>query len=122
MSKIRINELARVLEVKPQKIIEVLPELGVSEKKTHSSSIDEDVAVLLKRHFGIDSPEPRPSTASDEFPEERGKNVPREVSAEHQEMDPAIAETSNPSDAPVRPPQETAKEGPPAPHSLGPLR
>src|SRR5882724_11214647 len=122
MSKISINELARVLEDKPQKIIDVLPELGVSEKKTRPRSIDEDVAVLLKRHFGIDSPEPRPSTGSDEFPEERGEDVPTEVSAEHQEMEPAIAETSTPSAAPVSPAQETAKEGQPAPQSFGPVR
>ena len=44
MKKIRINELARELEVKPGVIIDLLPELGVQEKKTHSSSIDEDVA------------------------------------------------------------------------------
>ena len=44
MKKIRINELARELEVKPGVILDMLPELGVQEKKTHSSSIDEDVA------------------------------------------------------------------------------
>ena len=44
MKKIRINELARELEVKPSVILDLLPELGVTEKKTHSSSIDEDVA------------------------------------------------------------------------------
>src|SRR5260370_1304751 len=48
MKKIRINELARELEVKPNRILELLPELGVQEKKTHSSSIDEDVAVIVK--------------------------------------------------------------------------
>ena len=36
MSKIRINELARELEVKPNVILELLPELGVMDKKTHS--------------------------------------------------------------------------------------
>ena len=49
MKKIRINELARELEVKPNKILELLPDLGVQEKKTHSSSIDEDVAIQIKR-------------------------------------------------------------------------
>src|SRR5947199_9559742 len=48
MKKIRINELARELEVKPNKILELLPELGVQDKKTHSSSIDEDVALTVK--------------------------------------------------------------------------
>jgi translation initiation factor IF-2 len=48
MKKIRINELARELEVKPGVILDMLPELGVQEKKTHSSSIDEDVAIALR--------------------------------------------------------------------------
>ena len=53
MKKIRINELARELEVKPGVILDLLPEFGVSEKKTHSSSIDEDVAISVKdRLFG----------------------------------------------------------------------
>ncbi len=51
MKKIRINELARELEVKPGVILELLPELGVAEKKTHSSSIDEDVALLLRERL-----------------------------------------------------------------------
>ena len=57
MKKIRINELARELEVKPGVIIDMLPELGVQEKKTHSSSIDEDVALELKHRLtGPDAP------------------------------------------------------------------
>src|ERR1051325_8669716 len=57
MKKIRINELARELEVKAHEILDRLPELGVSEKKTHSSSIDEDVAIKLRRLYGFDTPE-----------------------------------------------------------------
>ena len=53
MKKIRINELARELEVKAHEILERLPELGVQEKKTHSSSIDEDVAIKLRRLYGF---------------------------------------------------------------------
>ncbi|HUA21816.1 MAG TPA: translation initiation factor IF-2 [Bryobacteraceae bacterium] len=49
MSKIRINELARQLEIPSHEILEMLPELGVAEKKTHSSSIDEDVAEKIRR-------------------------------------------------------------------------
>src|SRR3954454_15143513 len=57
MKKIRINELARELEVKAHEILELLPELGVAEKKTHSSSIDEDVAIKLRQHYGQDIPD-----------------------------------------------------------------
>ena len=49
MSKIRINELARELEVKPSVILDLLPELGVADKKTHSSSLDDDVVLNLRR-------------------------------------------------------------------------
>src|ERR1700678_3201917 len=49
MSKIRINELARQLEVPSHAIIDMLPELGVTEKKTHSSSVDEPVAEIIRQ-------------------------------------------------------------------------
>jgi len=51
MTQVRINELARELEVKAKVILEYLPELGVSEKKTHSSSLDTDVADKVRAHF-----------------------------------------------------------------------
>ncbi len=52
MNKIRINVLARELEVKAHELLDKLPELGVTEKKTHSSSIDDDVAEKLRQIFG----------------------------------------------------------------------
>ena len=39
---------ARQLEVPSHAIIDMLPELGVTEKKTHSSSIDDDVAEKIR--------------------------------------------------------------------------
>src|ERR1700685_3879464 len=51
MSKIRINELARQLEVKSREVIDKLHELGIAEKVTHSSSIDEDKAETLRRYY-----------------------------------------------------------------------
>jgi len=50
-NQIRINELARDLEVKAKAIIDYLPEAGVTEKKTHSSSIDVDAAERVRKHF-----------------------------------------------------------------------
>ncbi len=58
MGKIRINELARELEVKPNKLLELLPQFGITEKRTHSSSVDDDVADRLRRHFGFLPQEP----------------------------------------------------------------
>jgi translation initiation factor IF-2 len=49
--QIRINELARDLEVKAKLIVDYLPEAGVKEKKTHSSSIDLETAEKVRVHF-----------------------------------------------------------------------
>src|SRR5690242_21239064 len=48
-NQVRINELARELEVKAKAIIDLLPGFGVTEKKTHSSSIPVDVAEKVRR-------------------------------------------------------------------------
>src|SRR5580704_3822479 len=55
MSKIRINELARQLEVKSREVIDKLHERGITEPLTHSSSIDDDNAEKLRRYFGGDT-------------------------------------------------------------------
>src|SRR6266404_3762361 len=49
VNQVRINELARELEVKAKAIIDLLPGYGVTEKKTHSSSIPEDVAEKVRK-------------------------------------------------------------------------
>ena len=51
MNKIRINELARQLEIPSHSILDMLAELGVTEKKTHSSSIEVEAAVKVREHF-----------------------------------------------------------------------
>jgi len=50
-NQIRINELARELEVKAKVILDYLPEAGVTEKKTHSSSIEVAAAEKVRKHF-----------------------------------------------------------------------
>ena len=87
MKKIRINELARELEVKAHEILDRLPELGVTEKKTHSSSIDEDVAIKLRRLYGFEVPD---------YVAEAHEEGPSEPAAEPQaEMRGELAETSS---------------------------
>jgi translation initiation factor IF-2 len=49
--KIRINDLARELEVKSKAILDVLEEVGITEKKTHSSSVEDDEAEKIRKHF-----------------------------------------------------------------------
>jgi len=70
MSKIRINELARQLEVKSREVIDKLHELGIAEKVTHSSSIDEDVAEKLRRYYRGE-----PLTAEPESPARNGSRA-----------------------------------------------
>src|SRR3974390_957594 len=55
MSKIRINDLARELEVKSKAILDVLTEVGVTEKKTHSSSLEDFEAEKVRGHFRAQS-------------------------------------------------------------------
>jgi len=51
LRKVRINDLARELEVKSKLILDVLPKVGVVERKTHSSSIEEDEAGRVKKYI-----------------------------------------------------------------------
>src|ERR1700747_3714818 len=51
MSKVRINDLARELEVKSKAILDVLTEVGVTEKKTHSSSLEEHEAEKVRQRL-----------------------------------------------------------------------
>ena len=41
MSKVRINDLAREMEVKSRQVLDILAELGLAAGKTHSSSLEE---------------------------------------------------------------------------------
>jgi translation initiation factor IF-2 len=111
MIKIRINELAREIEVKAHLIIEILPSLGVSEKKTHSSSVDEDVAEKLRKHFGAGSPEEREAKPAPV--EAAAVEAPAPVVPAAAEP-PAPVETVSPRPAaPIRPPL-----APPAPGTV----
>ena len=66
MVKMRINELARELEVKPGVILELLPELGIQEKKTHSSTIEEEVVLEVRERLaGLNSAESSDEEASE---------------------------------------------------------
>ncbi len=51
MQKIRINDLARELEVKSKSILDALSKVGITEKKTHSSSLEADEAEKVRKHF-----------------------------------------------------------------------
>ncbi len=120
MKKIRINELARELEVKAHEILDRLPELGVAEKKTHSSSIDEDVAIKLRRLLGHEVPglELAAETPAEEAAPEAVQTRP-EVATPEAAAEPGEALTEAPTlagevrpvsgGAPIRPPLATGR-------------
>jgi len=54
MGNIRINLLARELEVKSHLILEYLAVLGI-EKKSHSSALDDELADKVREHFRVSS-------------------------------------------------------------------
>src|ERR1700690_2953601 len=105
MSKVRINELARQLEVPSHAIIDMLPELGVSEKKTHSSSVDEPVAEIIRQRVQrggavINAMRHAESSVAvaEEEPVERVSN--HESPARHEPPPPAAPEHPVPVQAP----------------------
>jgi len=123
MKKIRINELARELEVKAHEILDRLPELGVAEKKTHSSSIDEDVAIKLRRLYGFDAPDLQPETsshtASEVAPEPDEAEYKPAARVREAEKAPApAAEVKPAAEAPATP--KIAEPPMPAPASVTP--
>jgi translation initiation factor IF-2 len=61
MSKVRINDLAREMEVKSRQILDVLAELGLGAGKTHSSSLEADEADKVRAQFARSD---RPSGSS----------------------------------------------------------
>ncbi len=102
MKKIRINELAKELEVKSKVILDVLPELGFTEKFTHSSSLEDDVLFKIRKYFGFETGEaPPPSAPAEREPAIETKPEPEAVSAK---------ETAAPEPAPVAPLAEAAAQ------------
>ncbi len=126
MKNIRINELARELEVKPKVIIDLLPELGVSEKKTHSSSIDEDVAHLVRKRLGFEVEPARRDGEEAPAAEVRPEAQP-EVEAQESRPEPetAVALEETPqaaAQADGEPEAAPATPAPPPPARSAPIR
>ncbi|MEJ2006913.1 MAG: translation initiation factor IF-2 [Acidobacteriota bacterium] len=135
MGSIRINELARELEVKSRVILDCLPELGITEKKSHSSSLDDESADKVRAHFrgeqaGTEPAAPKPLEAAPAeerpasrgtkpaaAPEEPGKHP--EVHLPRQSFTKSLAEIKAAARKRVAPraPARPSKEAP-APHTL----
>jgi translation initiation factor IF-2 len=117
-NQIRINELARELEVKAKAIIDYLPEAGVTEKKTHSSSIDVDAAERVRKHF-------RDAAEEEAAAEQKAvvEKAAKDAAAKAARLKPAVIAPPPPlpvaaaPHAPVvsAPPSPAAAPAPPAP-------
>jgi translation initiation factor IF-2 len=117
-NQIRINELARELEVKAKAIIDYLPEAGVTEKKTHSSSIEVAAAEKVREHFrrlAQEEVEAEQKAAADK--------AAKEAAARAARMKPAAATPPAPPPA-VRPHPAPVVESPrataPTPSAVAP--
>src|SRR5260370_38184403 len=110
-NQIRINELARELEVKAKAIIDYLPEAGVTEKKTHSSSIELDAAEKVRKHFhevaDAEAAAERAAAAAEKAPKEAAIKAARARSA-------APPAAKPPAAAPAPGPRIPAPRQPPA--------
>jgi translation initiation factor IF-2 len=126
MKKIRINELARELEVKPGVILDMLPDLGVQEKKTHSSSVDEDVALELRRRLVAEGSVRTAEDRSNGNAYDGDRESDRESESVTQALPPERQETARETSSPVGAPPEpsalpspsTAPAAPAAPVSI----
>src|SRR5579862_4136130 len=102
--KVRINDLARELEVKSREILEVLPKIGITEKKTHSSSIEEDEAERVKKYFAEQSPAPsRGSRSSAALSDEFKPRIDLSHISKPGDVLKAITQRTAPPPAPARP-------------------
>src|SRR5689334_4067972 len=112
MGKIRINDLARELEVKSKAIVEFLPEIGVTDKRSHSSALDEEHADRVRAHFrGLSEPGGAPPVEAKKAPAAAPKAAP--IAAAPTPEEPAVAHPVHvePSKAPeVRPMTRTIAE------------
>ncbi len=117
-SKIRINDLARELEVKSKSVLDYLHEIGHPDKKSHSSAIDEDLAAQVRSHFvqtgGEPAKESKPSVTAQAQPTGIAKPEPLKVPAFHHEP-PQIARTMEQIKADARKATMPVRPAPPIP-------
>ncbi|HEY0794566.1 MAG TPA: translation initiation factor IF-2 N-terminal domain-containing protein, partial [Acidisarcina sp.] len=109
MSKVRINDLARELEVKSRAILDSLDAVGVIEKKTHSSSLEGDEAERVRLHFKRGGRSASNGNSAKSEPEAKPKidwskvSKPGDVMKAIQRRKEEAEEASNPRSAVNRP-------------------
>ncbi len=121
MGSIRINELSRELEVKSRAVLDYLREIGAGDKKSHSSSVEEDVAEKVRAHFRAEAETPQTPVAAEAEPAQaipKPKSEPQPAVAKAQEeakpsvpaMTRSIAEITAAVRKSVAPPRPAAEK------------
>src|SRR5579871_300484 len=106
----RINDLARELEVKSKEVLDYLAEIGVEGKRSHSSSLEEDQIAKVKAHFAGEKAR-RGATSKRAARHEEPVEVPEET----HEPEPVVEEP-----APAPPPSPRVAEKPATPVAAAP--
>src|SRR5216683_1377993 len=110
MSKVRINDLARELEVKSRPILDALEAIGVTGK-THSSSIEDDQAERVREYFKNGG---RSSTASRQPADNKPKFDLSKVSKPGDALKAILERKQAEAAAKAAPPRATAVVAPPS--------
>src|SRR6202048_3887 len=111
MSKVRINDLARELEVKSRPILDALEAIGVTGK-THSSSIEADQAERVREYFKNGG---KSSTASRQPADAKPKFDLSKVSKPGDALKAILERKQAEAAAKAAPPRPTAVVAPPSP-------
>jgi translation initiation factor IF-2 len=109
-NQVRINELARELEVKAKAIIDLLAGFGVTEKKTHSSSIPADVAVKVRAAI-----QGQAQAEADAEAKTKAEKEAKDAAAKAALRKPAAAAAPPPIAKPAAPATPAPVAAPPAP-------
>src|SRR5205807_6903750 len=123
MDKIRINDLARELEVKSKAVIDYLPTIGIDDKKSHSSSLDPDLAERVRKHFARsdEKPSKAKTSASSEPAGIKTKIDLSKISKPGDVLSAIRKQTVEPPSAPPKPTAPAAKApAAPAPSAAKP--
>src|SRR5260370_12274681 len=116
MSKVRINDLARELEVRSRPILDALEAIGVTGK-THSSSIEADQAERVREYFRNGG---RSGAASRQPADNKPKFDLSKVSKPGDALKAILERKQAEAAATAAPPRPTAVVPPPSPVTLAP--
>ena len=120
--KIRINDLARELEVKSKAILDALPKVGVTEKKTHSSSIEDFEAVLVRKHIQEHGTEESPRRRSAPQQDEFKPKIDLSKISKPGDVLKALTHKAAPPPPPPPPPRAAVKAPSPVTHEAKPAQ